>query len=127
MVMIISTLVVVSFTILWADLDQAEAFHPGRAFIARTQQHYRQHQQHYRQQQHPSTSTTLWASTTKANATTTDPSSFGVVPTTPTLSLSSDWIANDFSVHPTDRLASHNNVVVGPSQILIYDTSLRGT
>jgi hypothetical protein len=117
MVMIISALAVVSFSILWADLDRAEAFQPGRAFISRPQQH-QQHQQLH------SLSTTLWA--TKANATTADPASFGV-PTTPTSSsLSSDWIADDFSVHP-ERFARSNNVVVGPSQMLIYDTSLRGT
>ncbi len=81
--MILSCLAVVSFTI-------ADAFQPGRAFIARTQQ----------QQQHHSTLTTLWS--TKANATTADPSSFGVP--TSTLSLNLLHIATSPPSNPTNNL-----------------------
>jgi hypothetical protein len=118
MVTILSALAAVSLTCFWADLDQAEAFQPGRAFIARTQQHQRQQQR--------SLSTTLWATQQQANATST---AAAAAPET------TDWIADDFSVLSADssryryrnRLASQTNVVVGPSQILVYDTSLRGT
>jgi hypothetical protein len=114
MVTILSALAAVSLTCFWADLDQAEAFQPGRAFIARTQQHQRQQQR--------SLSTTLWATQQQANATSTAAAAAAPAEST-------DWIADDFSVLPADssRLASQTNVVVGPSQILVYDTSLRGT
>lgn len=111
MVMILSSaLVVVSFTVLWADLDRANAFQPGRAFLARKQQQLQhQLQQQQRQHQH-STPTTLWATT--ANATTADPDT------------TTDWVADSF--HPAVKSAIRKNVVVGPSHMLIYDTSLRG-
>jgi hypothetical protein len=134
MVMILSSsLVVASFSFLWANLDQAEAFQPGRAFLARTpQQHQHQHQhQHFIS---TSTTTTLLATTpVKAeNATET----------------AKDWIADEYELPPPEATetttatgtstptrsnsratgtSSVSNIVVGPSQMLIYDTSLRGT